>query len=776
MPVPPLPIDAHVPAIVAALAEHRAAVVIAAPGAGKTTRVPPALAENGAVLVLQPRRVAARALARRVADERGWTLGREVGWHVRDDLHATSATRVLFATEGILTARAQQDPLLTDFTTIVLDELHERTVHGDLGLALARQAWLARDDLRLLVMSATLASDDIASYLDDCPVVQVPGAAHPLDVRYRADAGIADGIREALDHSDGDVLAFLPGAREIDEARRLVAGSRPDVQVLPLHGGLSSDDQDAVMRPGPERRVVLATNIAETSLTVPRVRAVVDAGLQKVAQYDAERGLDRLVTERITADAADQRAGRAGRLGPGLVIRLWAARDRLRPFRQPEIGRVDLAPLLLAVLGWGSPDELTWLDAPDATRLATAQALLERLGLVTTAGRDGSPSRPDTSGRLTDAGRQAQRLPLHPRLGRLLIDTRGARRACLAAAALSELRDLRGDGVATSCDLWSLVTQEARLPASVLAVADAIGRRLGASRQQTLTETAFRRAVLAAYPDRVARRRDASGARVQLASGTGGILTRDSGVQAPWLVALSARSNEGPEARIALATAIDKAWLTPTARETLVSVDDTGTVRAVATTRYDALVLHEQVVAPDPNVAAEVLAAAWAARPHDGPTERLLARLRFAELDVDVDALVRTAAAGRRRLGDIDLAGALPWATKRELDRLAPERLPLPSGRTTRLDYRGADVVVASVKLQELFGLADSPRLGPRQVPVLFELVAPNGRPVQTTRDLRSFWSTTYQEVRKELRARYPKHPWPDDPWNATPTHRTTRR
>ncbi len=758
-----LPIDAHLPAVVAALRAHRAAVLIAAPGAGKTTRVPPALADDGAVIVLQPRRVAARALARRVAEERDWTLGREVGWHVRDDLRATAATRVLFATEGILTARAQQDPLLSGFTTIVLDEFHERTIHGDLGLALARQAWLARDDLRLLVMSATLSSDAIVAYLDGCPVVQVPGAAHPVDVRYRPEADVVAGIREALDHSSGDVLAFLPGAREIDEARQRVARDMPGVDVLPLHGGLSADAQDAIMQPGANRRVVLATNIAETSLTVPRVRAVVDAGQQKVARYDAERGLDRLVTERITADAADQRAGRAGRLGSGLVIRLWHAQDRLRPFRQPEIARVDLAPLLLAVLAWGLPDEVTWLEPPDAARLATARALLERLGLVAPGGR------------LTGAGRQAQRLAVHPRLARLLIDTGGARTACLAAAALSELRDLRGDGVATSCDLWSLVTHETRLPRAVIAAADGLARRLGSTRQQSVTEREFRRAVLAAFPDRVARRRDATGSRVQLATGTGGVLTRDSGVQAPWLVAISARSADGPDARIAMATAIDKAWLSATSRDVGVAVDDAGVVSAVETTRYDALVLHEQAVTPDEGAASEALAAAWATRPHDAATARLLARLRFAGLDVDVGELVRTAATGCRRLDDIDLARALPWPVSRELDRLAPERLAVPSGRTTRLDYRGPEDVVAAVKLQELFGLADSPRLGPRQVPVLFELLAPNGRPVQTTRDLRSFWSTTYQDVRKELRARYPKHPWPEDPWNATPTHRTGR-
>lgn len=763
--LPPLPIDAYLPTLTAALRARRAAVLVAAPGAGKTTRVPPALAVDGPVIVLQPRRVAARALARRVAEEQGWTIGREVGWHVRDDLRAGRDTRVLFATEGILTARLQQDPLLGDFTTIVLDEFHERSVHADVGLALARQAWLARDDLRLVVMSATLSSDELSAHLEGCPVVDVPGAQYPIDVRHCPDVTVVEAVGEALRHGTGDVLAFLPGAREIEEARVAVTRRHVDVDVVPLHGGLSADAQDAALHPSAARRVVLATNLAETSLTVPRVRAVVDAGLQKVARHDADRGLDRLDTERITADAAAQRAGRAGREGPGLVLRLWPAHDRLRPFREPEIRRVDLAPLLLSVLAWGPIDELAWLEAPDPTRLAAAQALLERLSLVVPGGG------------LTPAGHDALRLPVHPRLARLLLDTGGHRRACLAAAALAELRDLRGDGTATACDLWSLTEQAERLPPHVKAAADTLARRLGQGRRTgTLGDEQFRRAVLAAYPDRVARRRDPTGPRVQLASGTGGALARDSGVQAPWLVALSVRGGDGPEARIPMATAIEKAWLAPTAASTTIDVDDAGTVRAVTQTHYDALVLHEQSVVADAAEAVRALADAWRTRPHDADTTRLLARLRVADLDVDLDALVARAAVGCRRLGDIRLEAALTWEQQRALERLAPDRLALPSGRTTRLDYRDTGDIVAAVKLQELFGLAESPRLGAHRQPVLFELLAPNGRPVQTTRDLRNFWTTTYAEVRKELRARYPKHPWPEDPWTATPTHRTRGR
>jgi ATP-dependent helicase HrpB len=763
-----LPIDPHLPRLVAALAARRAAVVVAAPGAGKTTRVPPALCDRGPVIVLQPRRIAARALARRVAEEQGWTVGLEAGWHVRDERRFTPATRVLFATEGILTARLQQDPLLSGFATVVLDEFHERSVHADLGLALARQAWQARNDLHLVVMSATLDASPLSAYLDDCPVISIPGEAFPIDIRHRPDRDVTAAVREALADSPGDVLCFLPGAREIDEARRALAAASIDAELIPLHGGLAADAQDEALRPGPRRRVVLATNIAETSLTVPRVRAVVDTGLQKIARYDAARGLDRLDAERLTQDAADQRAGRAGRLGPGLVLRLWDERDRLRPFREPEIRRVDLSPLALAVLCWGAIDEIVWLEAPDAGRLAQAVSLLQRLGLV------------DDHGRATADGIAAQRLPLHPRLARLLLAARGSREARLAAAALSELRVLRGDGLATACDVWSLVHDPERLPPHVRRAAERLDRpiadRGGPDSPGRPADEVFRRAVLAAYPDRVAHRRSASGPLLRLASGTGARLADESGVQAEWLVAVEVRATDGPNAVVALASGIDKGWLQPTTRATQTFVDDDGVVRAVEQDRYDALVLRERHVTPDASASADVLAEAWLAVPRAETDDQLLARLRFAAVDADLRALARRAAQGCRTIGDVAIAGALSWSDRQQLERDAPERLALPSGRTARLLYRDAGDVVASVKLQELFGLADTPVVGPRRVPVLLELLAPNGRPVQTTRDLRSFWQTTYAEVRKELRGRYPRHPWPEDPWTATPTHRTTRR
>src|SRR3954449_4282963 len=380
----PLPIDAYLDSILDSVRRSRAVVVTAAPGAGKTTRVPPALLADGRVVLLQPRRVAARAIAARIAAERGWTLGDDVGWQIRFERRFSADTRLLVVTEGVLTARLQSDPLLSDFRTIVLDEFHERSVHADLAIALARQAWRARDDLRIVVMSATLDAETVAAFLDGCPVVNVPGREFPLDVSYAPGMSLADAAAGALSAASGQVLCFLPGAADI---RRGVADIQarvsPAIEVVPLYGSLDADAQDRALQPSSQRRIVVATNIAETSLTVPGVTAVVDTGLQKVARYDAERGIDSLDTERITADAADQRAGRAGRTAPGVVRRLWDARDRLRPHREPEIHRIDLSGPLLDVIAWGGdPRALEWFDQPREDALETALTLLARLGLI----------------------------------------------------------------------------------------------------------------------------------------------------------------------------------------------------------------------------------------------------------------------------------------------------------------------------------------------------------------------------------------------------------
>ncbi len=727
--------------------------------------MPPALAADGPVIVLQPRRVAARSMAQRIAHEQKWMLGNEVGWQVRFERRFSERTRVLLATEGILTARLQHDPLLSDFRTVILDEFHERSIHADLGLALIRQAWKARDDLRVLVMSATLETDPVAAYLDGCPVLEVPGQIHPLTIDYRPDQTLPAAVSEMLQRTSGNVLCFLPGAPEIRRAEPDVRRAASGAAVLPLHGSLTPDEQDRALVDAPGRTIVLATNIAETSLTVPGVRCVIDTGVHKVARYDPDRGIDSLETERISLDSADQRAGRAGRLGPGNVRRLWDPRDRLRPHREAEIHRIDLSEPLLGILGWGGdPVRFEWYDPPSPDRIEAAVALLDRLGAI-------------ENGRLTPLGNRMQQLPVHPRLARMLIDGAGDRRIALACALLSERHLLAPRVAATASDLLSAVDDPRALPPHVTEIA----KRFLAMDDRDARESAadsderFLHAVFRGYPDRVARRRAPGSPRFLFATGAGGVIGSESGVHdAEFIVGIdvhAGRRGEGSEARIRMASAIDAAWLQPT-RSTVEHTFDprSGSVRALAREFYGDIPLRERAIPPALREASRVLADAYLARGLTSEDEQLVRRRRFAGEQVIVEELVQQAAEGKTRLSDVTLSAP------RDLDRLAPAAIAVPSGRMARLEYQEDGTVIAAVKLQELFGLADSPRIGPRREPIVFSLLAPNGRPVQTTRDLRSFWNTTYQEVRKELRGRYPKHPWPDDPWTAQPTARTTRK
>jgi len=655
----PLPIDGHVAAIAEHVRQERTAVIVAPPGSGKTTRVPPALAAIGKTILLQPRRVAARALARRIAGERGWTLGDEIGWQIRFERRFSPRTRLLVATEGILTARLQSDPLLSDFRVVVLDEFHERSIHADLALALAKEAMESRDDLAVVVMSATIDAAEVSSFLGDAKVFDIDARRYPIDVRYRPDLALADAVREQLRDAHGDLLCFLPGVREIEAARTQLANV--DALVLPLHGTLDVDAQEHALLPAARRKVILATNVAETSLTVEGVTDVVDSGLQKVMRFDPETAVDHLVVERIARDPAHQRAGRAGRTSPGRATRLWDERDLLRPHREPEVRRVDLAAPILDIVAWGGdPKTFGWYERPPEDRIDAAIALLDALDAV----------------RL-----KLHRLPLHPRLARLLLDARGADEAIEVALKLS------GGSPGEARELSSLAK-----------------RLLGDNYRKHVDDAVIRRALLAAYPDRVAMRREPKSPRLLLSSGTGATLAReiDDG-NGEFLVVLDITGD-----LVRMARVIERDWLRPT--HDTVRIGD----RIVDRTMYGAIVLHEQTVG------------------------------RVA-------------------------------ASKSEPKKLpGPPTLALPSGRSARLDYRDDGTIVAAVKLQELFGLADTPRIN--GTPVTFELLSPAGRPVQVTRDLRSFWNGAYHEVRKELRARYPKHPWPDDPWNATPTHRTTKK
>ena len=706
--------------------------------------------------------MAARAIAQRIAVEQGWTIGEEIGWQIRLERRFSARTRLLVATEGVLTARLQQDPLLTDFKTIVIDEFHERSIHADLAITLAKQAWRARDDLRIVIMSATLDTAAASTFLDRCPVIDVPGRLFPLDVKYSPGAGIPDAVERVLASSTGDVLCFLPGAYEIRRAiddlqSRRIAG---ELEILPLHGSLDAAEQDRALRRSTDsrRRVIVATNVAETSITVPGVTAVVDSGLHKIARYDAERAIDSLETERITSDAADQRAGRAARTAPGVVDRLWDARDRLRPHREPEIHRVDLSAAVLDVIAWGSdPRELEWFERPSDDRLTAAVTLLERLGAI-------------HDGRLTDTGRAMQRLPLHPRLARMLAAADGAWNVAQACAILSERHLLPPRTASTTSDLLSAIDQWSSLPGHVRQAASYV-----TNSKSVVNESEFRRAMLAGYPDRIAQRRAPQSPKLLMSSGAGAVIAPQSGVTGgEFLVALdiqaSTRPND-PDARIRLASVVDREWLEPTAVEVVHRVER-GVVKAFEIERYDALTLAERPVNPEPQRRSELLAGSWTESDADA---QLLRRVRFAGVAVTADELVKRASLTAKSLDEIDLASTLTFDERQRLDRDAPESIDVPSGRRAQLEYEHDGSVSASVKLQELFGLADTPRVGPRKEPVRLALLAPNGRPVQTTRDLRSFWNTTYAEVRKELRGRYPKHPWPEDPWTATPTARTTR-
>jgi len=807
-----LPIDAHIEEIVRMVRARRALVLVAPPGAGKTTRVPPALAADGPIIVLQPRRVAARAIARRIAREQGYTVGEEVGWQVRFERQFGPATRLLIATEGILTARMQSDPLLSEFRTVVLDEFHERSIHADLAIALVRQAMAARDDLRVVVMSATLDARRVAAYLGDCPVIEVAGRPYPVMIEHAPGLAPADAVRRVLAGGatgaagmsaagrgaaggggrPGHVLCFLPGAPEIRRVEADLRGARGvggGIAILPLHGSLDTEAQEAALAPSAARKVILATNLAETSLTVDGVTDVIDSGLHKVLRHDPAIGIDRLEAERITRDAADQRAGRAGRTAPGRALRLWDEREILAAHREPEIARADLAGPILDLLAWGGdPRTFEWFEAPPADRLERALALLDMLG----AARDG---------RITDLGRALRLFPLHPRLARLLLAAGGSATAAAACAVISEGFIPRFDGTAaptTDSDLLLRADRLREAPPGVRRAAadlEALARRvIGPPAARAAAEgvapggtrgtddDTLLRAALAAYPDRVARRREAGSPRFVLASGHGATLGRESGVRDPeFIVApdvVAGARGPGSEALIRMASRIERDWIAPTRRDIAHRFDpDTGAVRAAERAFYLDLVLWESPIAPDPEAAGPILAAALVERGLGDAETTFLRRLRFAGLNADPALLVRQACAGRTSLpAQLDLGAHLPHALLRDLANKAPETIPLPSGRSARLDYRDDGSVAAAVKLQELFGLAETPRLGPRREPIVFELLAPNGRPVQTTRDLRSFWENTYPEVRRELRGRYPKHPWPEDPWTATPTHRTTRR
>jgi ATP-dependent helicase HrpB len=868
--LPPLPIDPHLPRLVAAVKAGNL-VLVAPPGAGKTTRLPPALLAagvagnsgsanpGGKVVMLEPRRVAARAAARRIAAEQGWELGGEVGFQVRFERVAGPRTRLLVVTEGVLVRTLQADPFLDGVAVVIFDELHERSLDVDLALAMARRSQLeARPDLRLVAMSATLDAGPVAEHLD-AAVERVEGRAHPVEVRYLArtdqrplPALAAWGARQALAQTDGGVLVFLPGAGEIERTAALLAereagkpsGARAAdlVPVLPLHGSLPDEAQDLALRPEPRRRIVLATNLAETSLTVPGVGAVVDGGYVRVLRFDPGAALDRLELGRISAASAEQRAGRAGREGPGFCWRLWSASDQraLQPRESPEIHRVDLAGAVLQLHAWGErdPAAFPWLEAPAADALARADELLRELGALAADG-------------LTAEGRAMAALPLHPRLARLVLE--GHRRghlagAALLAALLAERAPFRrrGDGrrgaggsgdaadsTVPPCDSDTVARLElvraaardaGRRNTAYGELAGGTARRLVQASEQLVAlarrelgapprgdvgeHEALGRALLAAFPDRLARRRGAGEARAVIVGGRGVRLGPESGVRrAELLLCLdldAGRRGERAEARVRIASAVEPEWLAEAdlRREDEVTYDPArDRVVARRRTRWRDLVVAEtEVPVADETAAAEALAAAAAPDLHgalglgDDEVAAFLARVRclrawrpehgLPSLDEpQLQALLPALAAGRRSLAELRrapvldaLRGMLTPAQLHALEREAPDRLAVPSGSRIRLRYEEGRPPVLAARIQELFGLAETPRVAGGRVPVLVHLLAPNQRPQQVTGDLASFWRVTYPQVRKELRARYPRHAWPEDPTTAAAERRPRRR
>jgi ATP-dependent helicase HrpB len=868
-----LPIDPVLPDLLAALRKQSCAVLCAPTGAGKTTRVPPAildagLAQHGRILMLEPRRLAARAAAGRMAQERGGKLGEEVGYQVRFDRQYSSRTRILVVTPGILLRMLHDDPFLETAAVVIFDEFHERGLESDLALGMARLIQqTVRPELRLVVMSATLGVEAVSKYLGDCPIVTGEGRLHPVEIVHEHrpahqpwPVAVARAVERLLERTTGDILVFLPGLNEIRQtAHQLepVAQAR-DLALLPLHGDLPAEQQDAALLPQQRRKVVLATNVAETSVTVEGVTGVVDTGLARTLLFDPAVGLDRLRLLPISRASAEQRAGRAGRTSPGVCVRLWsAAAHRARPEQtEPEIRRVDLAGAVLHLLCLGEADmrQFPWLEAPPEATVAQAVALLRRLGAV---GEQG----------VTDLGRILARLPVHPRLGRLLVEgqRQGApEQAALAAALLSErdpftrpLEPVRESGAnshPTQSDVldrvealaayerhgqyaFPLGTLNRGAARFVLRARDQLLRMLSqesgtseskrpkarGNRQKEIgqekvltaplllpsglrvaADEALLRSLLAAYPDRLVRRREPGSRRGVMVGGRGVRLALSSGVMEPELFLGVDVDASQTETLVRLASAVQRQWLPADQVQATTEVFfDPATERVAARhrLRFGDLLLEESSAAlPAADQTARVLAAAAGDHlervlpPEDSPAGLYLTRLRclrqwLPELGLptfeenDLREIVEWLCPDCRSFADLRnagwleaLQGRLTHVQRQAIDREAPERLTVPSGSRLGLRYEVGRPPVLAVRIQEMFGLADTPRIAAGRVRVLLHLLAPNYRPQQVTDDLASFWATTYPQVRKELRARYPRHAWPEDPRSAAPEHRPQRR
>jgi ATP-dependent helicase HrpB len=837
----PLPIDPLLPEIVASLRAHPTLVLEAPPGAGKTTRVPRALldtgfADKGEIVVLEPRRLAARMAARRVAQELGETVGGAVGYQVRFEDVSSPRTRVRFVTEGVLGRKLIASPDLDGVAVVVLDEFHERHLQGDVALALVERLRRSRrPELRVVVMSATLATAPIAEHLGS-PVLRAEGRRFEVAVEHLPSpderplgSQVASAVRRLVAEGlDGDVLVFLPGAAEIRRAREACEkiAAEADLLVVPLHGDLSPEEQDAAVGPAKRRKVILSTNVAESSVTIEGVVAVVDSGMARVASHAPWSGLPRLRLEKTSRASATQRTGRAGRTRPGRCLRLYTRADfDARPEHDaPEIRRLDLAQTWLELAALEAED-VPWLEAPPEAHVRAAVDLLRRLSAL------------DSRGKVTDTGRSMLRFAVHPRAARVVVE--GERRgvaedACVAAAILAEgdirtssrarFGEARAQDVATErSDLVALVelyreAEDARFAASAVrsagldqgatrAVSRAASQLLRACKRGGARaddpERGLCMALLSGYPDRVAKRVRAGGRRLAMSGGGAAELSETSAVRdAEWLVALDAEER-GAGARggvvVRLASAIDPEWLIDLFADEVKETREVSwnaqaeRVEARESMTWGGLVLHASEGAEPPaEEASRVLAAAAleAGPPAFASAEgmdRWLARARFAASvqpaiaapdDAAVGAALAKLCEGRRSFAELRDAGLLDALRRSlgpkgaEIDRLAPERTTLSGGRAVALRYEAGKPPSIASRLQDFFGMTDGPRIGGGRTAVLLELLAPNGRAVQVTTDLAGFWQRHYPGIRKELMRRYPRHSWPEDPTKPAPRMR----
>ena len=813
----PLPIDEALPRLTSALATNNRSVLVAQPGAGKTTRVPLVLldepwAKDMKILVLEPRRLAARAAAARMASILGEQVGDTVGLRVRFGSKVSKRTRIEVVTEGVFTRLILDDPSLAGVAAVLFDEFHERSLDADLGLALVRDAQQGlRDDLKILVMSATLDGARVAALLGNAPVIESQGRGFPVETRYlgrdaRApiERQVADAAEHALRADSGSLLVFLPGAAEIRRTETLLKERvrKANVDIVALFGALDASEQDRAISPAPpgHRKVVLATSIAETSLTIEGIRVVIDSGLSRVPRYEPDIGLTRLQTVRVSRAAADQRRGRAGRTEPGVCYRLWdePQTGSLEPYTRPEILSADLSSFVLDLAQWGAvdPGELAFLDPPPRAALNEARALLGDLGAL------------DAQGRVTEEGRKLRALPLPPRLARMVVDAaaEGAGARAAAIAALLTERGLGGDDLDLCRRLDQFRRDRSRRGEDARAMvkrwADAVDGNGGG-------KLSVGSILALAYPDRIAKSRGGDSGAFLLANGRGGLVDPASALACETFLAVAELTGAAGASRILLAAPLTRAEIEARfadrieEREAVTFDTDSASLRARRSRRLGVLVLAEQLkpVAPNAENAkqlAEGIAALGIGKlPWSKAQMQLRNRVSFLRRsegdewpDLSDNTLARTVAewlapflTGKTALAQIgadDLAAALdaliPWNLRHRLDAEAPTHFTASTGSAVPIDYDAEQGPTISIRVQELFGLATHPSIAGGRVPLVIELLSPAHRPVQVTRDLPGFWRGSYKDVKTEMRGRYPKHPWPDDPLSAPATRRAKPR